>query len=284
MISMDVFTITSLAQVAICGIFTVLVLVRNFRSGVNLSFSLGMISLGCLVLGDYMSLQGEWNSIKWKKLSMVGEAVFPVSWLLFSVRYGMLKKRITLFSLPGLSIAVSAVLIATALIYPVQSLMYSPDFLSERLIYLDAVGYYFYLAVVVSAIIALVTLEGTLWASKGGTRWNIKYAVLGVGGMLGIFIFYYSHPVLYRSIDMSMVSSRNAVFVVSTILLAAAFVRQGFLDVEIFVSRRVVFRSATLLVVGIYFIFLGIVGEGLRYFGENLSRNLVLFLAFAEIA
>ncbi len=277
---MDVFTFTSLAQVAICGIFTVLVLVRNFRSGVNLSFSLGMISLGCLVLGDYMFLQGEWNSVKWKKLSMVGEALFPVSWLLFSVRYGMLKKRITLFSVPGLSIAAAALLTATALIYPVENLMYLPDFPSERLIYLDAVGYYFYLAVVVSAIIAMVTLEGTLWASRGGTRWNIKYAVLGVGGMLGIFIFYYSHPVLYRSLDMSMISSRNAVFVVSTILLAAAFVRQGFLDVEIFVSRRVVFRSATLLVVGIYFIFLGIVGEGLRYFGEDLSRNLVLFLAF----
>ncbi len=278
---MDVFTVTSLVQVAICVIFTALVLVRNFRSGVNQSFALGMISLGCLVLGDYMSLQGDWDAIKWKKLSMVGEAVFPVSWLLFSVRYGMLKKRITLLSLPGLSIAISVLLTATALIYPVQSFMYSPEFLSERLIYLDTVGYYFYLAVVVLAIIAMVTIEGTLWASRGITRWNIKYAVLGVGGMLGIFIFYYSYPVLYRSIDMNMVASRNAVFVMSTILLAAAFIRQGFLDVEIFVSRRVVFTSATLLVVGIYFIFLGIVGEGLRYFGENLSRNLILFLAFA---
>lgn len=280
---MDAVTVTSLIQVTLCGVFALFVLVRNYRSSVNLLFALGMISLACLVAGDYMTFQDEWNSVKWKKLVMVSETIFPMSWLLFSLRYGGVKRRPLTLSVSILSVTASIFLSGAALYYPLDSFMSSPQPLSGKVIRLEPAGYYFYLVVVVTAITAMVRLESTLWASRGGTRWSVKYAVLGVGGLLGIFIYYYSHPILYRSIDMSLASARNAVFIVSTVLLVAAFLRQRFLDVEVFVSRRIVFRSVVFLAIGLYFIFLGIFGEGMRYLGEDLSRNLVLFLVFFGI-
>lgn len=278
---MDVFAITSLTQIALCVIFALFVLVRNFRSLVNISFSIGMVSLALLVFGDYMSIQDSWNAIAWKRLSMIGESLFPMSWLLFSSSYGSSESRSGRILLAALAIAGAAGLTFAALFYPTLGFMYSPELITERILYLNAPGFYFYMVLVMVAIIALVRLESVLWLSRGGTRWKVKYAVVGAAGLLGMFIYYYSQSILYRSIDMNLAEVRNAVFLISTVLLAAAFVRQQFLDVDVFVSRRMVFRSASLLVVGIYFIFLGIIGEGMRYFGEGVSRRIMLFLVFA---
>jgi putative PEP-CTERM system histidine kinase len=278
---MDVFAITSITQIALCVIFALFVLIRNFRSLVNISFSIGMVSLALLVFGDYMSIQDSWNAIAWKRLSMIGESLFPMSWLLFSSGYGSSESRSGRILLAVLAIAGAGGLTFAALYYPTLGFMYSPELITERIIYLNAPGFYFYMVLVMVAIIALVRLESVLWLSRGGTRWKVKYAVVGAAGLLGMFIYYYSQSILYRSIDMNLAEVRNAVFLISTVLLAAAFVRQQFLDVDVFVSRRMIFRSASLLVVGIYFIFLGIIGEGMRYFGEGVSRRIMLFLVFA---
>src|SRR5208337_1364117 len=52
--------------------------------------------------------------------------------------------------------------------------------------------------------------------------------------------------------------------------------------VKIAVSRFILYRSLTLVTVGLYLLFLGIIGEGMRYLGITFSRDLTIFIAFAS--
>jgi putative PEP-CTERM system histidine kinase len=52
-------------------------------------------------------------------------------------------------------------------------------------------------------------------------------------------------------------------------------------NVRVSISRHVLYRSIALLLVGIYLITLGLIGEGMRYFGDTFERDLGIVLAFA---
>src|SRR6185369_12180138 len=71
---------------------------------------------------------------------------------------------------------------------------------------------------------------------------------------------------LFRSITLEHLSAQSAVSLMSLGVVGFCVVRHRLLDVDIFVSRSVVYGSVTVATVGAYLMALGVAGEIVRRF------------------
>jgi hypothetical protein len=121
-------------------------------------------------------------------------------------------------------------------------------------------------------VVSLVNLEMTLAHAAPGERYRIKLEVLGCGAFLAVLIFYYSQGVLYRVIDMNLAPVRSVLLIVSVLMVACSRQLRG-AGVKVCVSRHLAYRSFVLVSVGGYLLGLGLVGQGLSYYGDGLRRT-----------
>lgn len=166
------------------------------------------------------------------------------------------------------SITIAISLLFFVIISPVDEILFSPDFAEEHLIFLTNSGFVIYLLLMVFLVFGLVQLERTLAGLHQSQRWNIKLLVLGSGLLLVSFALYFSHSLLYRSINLNYLEVRStAVFFAALLFLYSRLFRDT--KGKLALSRGIAHRSLVLLIVGGYLILLGGLGEGLRYL--NLS-------------
>lgn len=79
---------------------------------------------------------------------------------------------------------------------------------------------------------------------------------------------------------MQLTPARSMVMLVSLALMSYSRVIRGS-GMPVRVSRRMVYRSVSLMAVGLYLIGLGLLGEGMRHLGDGFQRSLLLSLAVA---
>jgi putative PEP-CTERM system histidine kinase len=249
---------------------------RNAASSV-LSASLVLLALA--EAADQLALHATYDPLIFKKAALFVDSLLPAAFLYFSLIYARQRK---LRSLPLswlLLLGATAAFPVCVLLFPLDRFFYSPDFQSERLLFLGTAGYWFYMGLMVSLIIALVNIEATFSASSGRNRWKIKYEAIGISAALAVLVFYYSQGLLYRTINMNLIPVRAGVLIISAFLIFFSKSFRGN-DVRLSVSRYIFYRSLTLLVVGLYLVSLGLIGEGMQYFGVSFSRELTVFVAF----
>ncbi|MEZ4484824.1 MAG: PEP-CTERM system histidine kinase PrsK [Syntrophotaleaceae bacterium] len=167
-----------------------------------------------------------------------------------------------------------------ALFIDLQAIYYSPDFGAESLLFLNRYGFLFYVVLLTLLVLALTQLEKSLRLLPREERWRAKYEMLGACLLLAALIFYYSQGLLYRSLNMALMPVRTLMLAVGVGLIGYSRLARGEAR-NIIVSRQMVFRSVAMLAVGCYLLFLGIFGEGLRYFGESFRQSLLAILLFS---
>lgn len=278
---MNPLNILSLISILTSVIVAVLMFSKDRKGLSNIAFAFGMLSIGAIELGDFMTLREPNNILIYKKISLIGESLLPGLWLLFSLAYSRKDfKEISIFWKSALALSILPFLFVFSL--PLNLFFYAPDIETEKILFLGNAGYYFYLFILVYAVLTLINLEGTLRASSGTIRWRIKHTLIGTGGIMALLIYYYSHALLYRSIDMNLNPVRAGVVILSSLLVMISIFRQTFPREEITVSRGIFYRSLVLVVVGIYLFGLGMVGTGMRYLGENTGKYLSIGIIFAS--
>ncbi|MFQ5804468.1 MAG: XrtA/PEP-CTERM system histidine kinase PrsK, partial [Candidatus Methylomirabilales bacterium] len=115
-------------------------------------------------------------------------------------------------------------------------------------------------------------LETTYRHANRETRWKIKFLVLGLFGILGFQIFWLSQTLLHAAIVPHAFKAQGFIHVTGGALIILSLVRLRLLHVDVFVSRYVVYRSLTLLLVGTYLFLLGIGREAVRLLGLQLGE------------
>ena len=130
-------------------------------------------------------------------------------------------------------------------------------------------------------VFGLVQLERTLAGLHQVQRWNIKLLVLGSGLLLASFALYFSHSLLYRSIDMNYLGVRSVAVLFAVLIFCYAHMFRD-TKAKLSLSRGIAHRSFVLLLVGGYLILLGGLGEGLRYL--NLSSAKPVFYVLILIS
>lgn len=129
-------------------------------------------------------------------------------------------------------------------------------------------------------VFAMVLLEQVFRNATEDSRWNIKPLCLGLAGAFLFDLYLFSQAVLFTRLDGDALSIRGVVHTLMVPLLLLSISRRSDWISKIRISPKAAFHSATLLIAGVYLIFISSVGYYVRYFGGEWGPALQLALVF----
>lgn len=249
------------------------------RSRATMFLCAALVCTALLELFDLLSLTSGADALYWKRYALMAESLLPGLWILCSQTFARQSGPWRIGRYLQIVIAVTFLFAFIPFLYPLKVFFYAPDFPGERIIFLETVGYYFYLGITAFLVIALVNLEATFSNASPEALWRIKFDIIGLGTVLVVLCFYYSHALLYRSLNMNYVPMRSFLYLVAVGLIVYSLLyRHGGARIE--VSRQVAFKSVILFAVGLYLAIFGFLGEGMQHFGSSFPRTVSISFAF----
>lgn len=129
-------------------------------------------------------------------------------------------------------------------------------------------------------ITGMVLLEQVYRNASDDSRWNIKPLCLGLAGVFLFDTYLFSEAVLFNRIDGDAHAIRGAIHALVLPFLIVSTLRNKDWVSRIQISRTAAFHSATLMIAGVYMLFISSVGYYVRYFGGEWGRALQLGLVF----
>ncbi|ACH38822.1 sensor histidine kinase, GAF domain-containing [Citrifermentans bemidjiense Bem] len=261
-------------------LFAMLRIIRLERkSACRTLLAIPFCAVAFLEFFDFAALYQFFPEVDWKRLSLGVEALLPALWLLVSLTYARDLPERGLSRSTRLMLAGAFALVLVPVLMPGEALYYAPDFPLERMLFLTDVGYYFYVAMLVLLVVALMNLESTLVNASSEALWRVKLDIVALGSVLAVCVFYYTNALLYRSLNMELVPLRSLVSIIAALMIVYSRTHwRGTAQVK--VSQAVLLKSVVLTVIAGYLLLLGSIGEGMKYFGALFPRVLALSLGF----
>lgn len=122
---------------------------------------------------------------------------------------------------------------------------------------------------IILAIAGMALVEFVYRNARPDQRWGIKFLCLGAGGMFAYDFYLYSDAMLFKQIDAETFAARGIVNALVVPLVAVSAARNNTWSLEVAVSRRMIFHSATLLGAGVYLLLMAAAGYYIRFFGGS---------------
>jgi len=265
------------------------VFLRNPRHPANIGFGLGMLSLVLIETGGAIFLLSDSESwvLFGRRVSLIGEAILPSAWLLFSITFARVNyKEIISRWRPILIGFYSGSIFFIAWIKSHSFFFLPSNSDNYEIFMLGPIGRYFYIFLIVGIIINLIHLENTLRFSGGIKRQQIKNVIIGVGALLSFHIYLASKALLFSIIDVKYLPVASVIVLISCSIVFSTVVRNRLLDIDIFISRYVVYNSMTVLLVGAYLLIVGLIAQGIKLAGGSFDTfwsTLFTFIAIVGI-
>lgn len=209
------------------------------------------------------------------------EWLFELSLLVDALRYGCWIGFLLLLWRPerraavallrfGWAGIIAAALVGGTLAMHLQSLLdaAAPPTLSQRQL----------LSAMALPVFALFLLEQVYRSVSDDVRWSLKPLCLGLAGTFLFDLYVFSQAVLFNRPDLDAVSVRGLLHAFMVPLMWMSVTGRSDWVGKVRVSRTAVFHSATLVLAGLYLIFISAVGYYVRYFGGDWGRALQLAL------
>ncbi len=136
-------------------------------------------------------------------------------------------------------------------------------------------------------VFGLVLIEQLFRNVPEDFRWHAKPLCIGVGSFFLFDIYLYSHAVLLGRFDPTAIAIRTGIHTLVVPLLFLASKRRADWVAKLQVSRSAVFHTTTLLLTGIYLLFISAIGYYVREFGGSWGTALqsgIVFLALVFLA
>jgi putative PEP-CTERM system histidine kinase len=124
------------------------------------------------------------------------------------------------------------------------------------------------------ALGGLVLVEQIFRSTARDSRWALKHLCFGLGFVFAYDFYLYADAVLFNRLDLVIWSMRGVINALAVPLIAISAARNRDWDLNIFVSRRVVFHGVALAGAGLYLIAMAIAGYYLQAFGGEWGRAL----------
>ncbi len=250
---------------------------RTLASGL---LAVGLLLMAGVEAADRIALNNPdiWVSSKYVTLWL--ESMLGAVWLLFALTFVRKNPLRTLSPFSMILLVGTLALPVVVLTSNVAAFYFSPDFADEKILFLGRNAYWFYVGLLFFTVAVLYHLERTLLAFSAMERFRVLHEILGIGVILVAMLVYYSHALLYRTIDMNLVPIRSLALLVGASLCGYSRLKRGTMQ-GLAISRDVASRSIIVMAVGCYLLLLGGAGEGLRYLGIQNQR--LLFIGFAVL-
>jgi len=272
--------IISLIVVVLMVLLALSIVFKSQRSLPNIVFSISLVSTAFVLFFETMSMLISEPSAEWKRPVIISNALMVVSWHLFSLSFARTDDWHSAGRFSKYLLYLSPFICIYAVIVPNEAFFYFPDVETEKVFFLGNAGYIFNLILLFYSIMSIIYLESTLRSSIGLDRWKIKYTIFGAGTCVALNIFYFSHALLYRAMNMHLLPVRAGIMFISVLLVGISLFRHKNMDIELTVSRKILYRSLSLILVGVYLLGLGLLGQGMQYLGPEVGNSITTFLGF----
>ena len=137
------------------------------------------------------------------------------------------------------------------------------------------------------AIFGLVLVEQLFRNTRPEMRRGVKYLCMGMGSMFAYDFYLYADALLFQRIDGALWQARGFVNALVVPLIGIAIARDPRWSLDIFVSRRIVFHTASLLGAAIYLFAMGAGGFYVRNYNGSwggVAQVIFLFGAMLVLA
>ena len=261
---------------------------RKQRSLATWCFSAGMLifaleSLLGAIANDALPPE---RVVFWGTLSLVAKSFLPGVWLTFSLTYSRANSRDFLLRSRWLLVGAFLVpLLSLAAIYKpfFYIVAYKPPVDGWGLM-LDDPAKILNVLVLFSTVLILMNIERTFRAAVGTMRWRIKFLVLGLGVIFGARIYTGSQALLFSDYSPGRLTVEATALLVGCALIAVAYFRTGFSEIDVYPSRAVLQSSVTVLLTGAYLFVVGVLAQIVVRFGGAASFPIAAFLVLLGIA
>lgn len=137
---------------------------------------------------------------------------------------------------------------------------------------------------VLISLVGILLLEQIWRNSAIYTRAGIKYLSLAIATILAYDFVMYSDALLFNHLSGALWDTRGAVNALATPLIATTLISSKDKPIGIHISRQMIFHTATLMLAGVYLIFVSAGGYYINVFGGTWGEALrVLFIFSAGI-
>jgi putative PEP-CTERM system histidine kinase len=257
------FSLYDLAEIGACfaSFFTLLfVLVRRPGHVSGHLFSFATLASLLMWVAYILIIPRTITMLQWQQGSLI--TLFSVSsafWLLFILvfaresAFGRVRDRaFTVYILVAL-FAVAAIASFFAPLVELQS-----DRVSERFFHLTTLGKYFLVLIILSCTFGLFQLESTYRASVGLMRSALIKPVLATGGLLSVLLISAMIGLLYGRVEFAGIQLGALVSIAALVLLSRFLVFEEITGQRVVISREAVYSSVAVLLVGAYFVLIGV--------------------------
>jgi putative PEP-CTERM system histidine kinase len=256
------------------------------------SFVQGIFAFGMLLLSLEAALTGlvyQTNSLSgflfWQRLRFIVASLVPAAWLFFSISFARANysEQISKWKWVLLLAVVAPLSLITIFNNDFISLVLAPQNSSTLFIRIGWSGYLWHIVSIIISIAILMNLERTFRHSTGHIRWQTKFLFLGIGSIFGIRIFTDSQVVLFNGVNTGLYLVDLGALLIADFFIFRSLFRGKPLNASIQLSHQFLYTSFTILIVGAYFISLGMISWISLHFEWLRNINLIIFLIFVTI-
>ena len=267
-----------------CGGLACFGLLRDHRCFVHRIFALGMVVLALEALFTGLSVQAilPEDVILWQRWRWGAAALLPGSWLIFTLSFSRGDNKPTLGKWKWVVFATFFFYLSFVTIFSSGFFRDTPVFDPSHgwLLSLGWAGYVFHVCFLVSGVFIIMLLEKTLRASRGRQRWQVKFLALGIGALFVARVYTGSQVLLLHELDLGLEVVNGAALLIADFLILISIFRARFLHMDIYLSQTMLFKSFTLVTVGIYLLAVGILAKSTGSVQSGLAlRAFFIFLA-----
>ncbi|HEV2673681.1 MAG TPA: XrtA/PEP-CTERM system histidine kinase PrsK [Aliidongia sp.] len=132
-------------------------------------------------------------------------------------------------------------------------------------------------------IVGLMELEQIIRTASREESWGIKHAAIGLGAILALNLYFYAEGLLLLQLNPTLAHVRFLVYALCAPLLMISTARLRGFRRQIRLSRQGAFHSATLVLVGLYFLAMALAGYAIRLFGVAWGELPQVAFGFAAL-
>lgn len=262
-------------------------LFRDPRSFIHriLTFGMALFTLTACLTGFVYQATSIDKLLFWKQTELMSASFLPGLWLLFSVSFAR-----TNYSE---QISKWKWILLLAFVLPVSMVTLFKDAFfvglpvvtesSTLFIHVGWSGYMWYLFWIIFSVMILMNLERTFHHATGYMRWQTKFMFLGIGSIFIVHLFTDSYALLFQGINTGVSSIDLGILLIADIFIFLSLLRGKPLHVGIHLSHQFLYNSITALIVGIYFIVIGIIAWFTLHLQWIKNVHLIIFLIFLAV-
>ena len=257
---------------------------KKSREGYVLrAFTSVLVAIAWINLASGLAISNEEQALFWRQVSLIGELALPIA--IYHVCLSLTEQLSDSVDLSRLWRLRAMILIACGLGilvvgFPHLIMISVPG--STEIVFQRPEGRLIWAFILITLVVGLSELERILRASRDPLRYQLKFIVIGLGGLAGFEIVQSSQLLLFSLWPKDYAWVRGVVTLICVGLIAFGFGRWRIQDLgqRIYLSHQVLYTSLTFLLVGFYLIGVGVLAEVIQQTNWALSEALGMLLLF----